>query len=273
MASTDLDELIDAPDDARVFEMTVRPGLADCAPSGRLRLDAIARWLQDIAYADVEEAGLDDAAIWVVRRTRIRVSRFPRFGEHLTARTFCSGMGLMWAERRTTIAAQGSRDGAIETVALWVHLDPLTREPARLSDAETAAYGRTGHDRRVTARLRHQPAGEPEAVAAWTFRRTDCDLGDHVNNAAYWQPLEEELLTGPEPRTIDAEIEFRVPSQPGERRILRSGHSRWIMGDNGDAHASVLINASAPWDPQPRKRTTSISVSTAIRRSRRSDQF
>ena len=48
--------------------------------SGRVRLDGLARWLQDVAYADVEDAGLAERAVWVVRRTRIRVERFPREG-------------------------------------------------------------------------------------------------------------------------------------------------------------------------------------------------
>jgi len=46
----------------RVFSLTRRPLLGDCAPSGRVRLDAIARWLQDVAYTDVEDAGLHEVA-------------------------------------------------------------------------------------------------------------------------------------------------------------------------------------------------------------------
>ena len=75
------------------------------------------------------------------------------------------------------------------------------------------------------------------------FRATDCDLADHVNNAAYWQPLEEELLSGPEPNQIDVEIEFRTPSQPGEKRILASGPWRWITGADGEVHASLLLDS------------------------------
>jgi acyl-ACP thioesterase len=86
---------------ARAYRQPRRPGFADCAPSGRVRLDALARWLQDVAYDDVEEAGLERVAVWVVRRTRLRVNRFPRVGERFELTTFCSGLGRMWAERRT----------------------------------------------------------------------------------------------------------------------------------------------------------------------------
>ena len=220
------------------------PGLADCAPSGRVRLDAVARWLQDVAYADVEDAGLQDAAIWVVRRTRIRVAALPAV-RRTSDRTNVlqrhrSDVGRAPHHDRTRRA---TRAADIEAVALWVHLDPVQRRPAPLTDAEIAAYGTTGRDRRVTARLRHPAAGEPEARSTWTFRATDCDLADHVNNAAYWQPLEAELLAGPEPSQIDVEIEFRTPSQPGEKQILTIGPRRWITNGNGEVHASVLIDA------------------------------
>ncbi|MGI8412899.1 MAG: hypothetical protein ACR2QA_10540 [Solirubrobacteraceae bacterium] len=70
-------ELVSPPAHGRVFTRVLVPGLADCAPSGRIRLDALARWLQDIAYADVDEGGLAPSAAWVVRRTRLCVLRFP----------------------------------------------------------------------------------------------------------------------------------------------------------------------------------------------------
>jgi acyl-ACP thioesterase len=221
----------------------MRPGLADCAPSGRARLDAIARWLQDIAYADVEDAGLQDTSAWVVRRSRLSVERFPRFAEHLTVRTFCSGLGRMWAERRTTVAPAGEPGRAdVDAVSLWVHLDRVTGRPAPLTDAEIAVYGPAA-ERRVRARLHHPPPDDGASESAWRFRATECDLAGHVNNAAYWETLEEELLAlaAPEPERIDAEIEFRSPSQPGEKRILTSGPMRWIVDDDGEVNASVLL--------------------------------
>jgi acyl-ACP thioesterase len=224
-----------------VFTSAARAGLADCAPSGRIRLDALARWLQDVAYDDVEDAGVAEAAVWVVRRTRIRVQRFPRFGERFTLKTFCSGFGRAWAERRTTIAAPRRTDSAVEAVSLWVHLDPSSRRPAPLTPEEIEIYGDAAAGRKVTARLRHQgPDGAVES-RRWAFRATECDVAGHVNNAAYWQPLEEELLDHGEPDRIDVEMEFRNAAQPGEKLVLGDGARRWIVGGDGDVHASVVV--------------------------------
>ena len=237
-----MQEIVPTPDRGRVFTESLRPGLADCSPTGRIRLDALARWAQDIAYADSVDAGLAGRALWVVRRTRMRVTRFPRFGAEFTLATFCSGLGRMWAERRTSITPAGEEAGGVELVSVWVHLDPLSGRPTKLSEDEIAMWGESTLGRTVTARLRH-PA--PDGVAdgfPWWFRSAELDLARHVNNAAYLTPLEEELLLqDAEPDSIDLEIEYRSPAQPGEMRVLRHGARRWIVSPEGETYASIII--------------------------------
>lgn len=235
-------ELIPPPRRGRIFRGEARPGLADCAPSGRVRLDALARWLQDVAYDDVDDAAVADVAVWVVRRTRILVERFPRFGERFGLQTFCSGFGRAWAERRTVIAGADGSPPAVQAVSLWVHLDPATRRPFPLTPRELEVYGQAAAGRRVTARLRQRGPASPDNARRWTFRATDCDLAGHVNNSAYWQPIEEELLAGADPDSFDAETEFRTPAQPGEKLVLSDGPQRWIVDEAGEVHASVLLS-------------------------------
>jgi acyl-ACP thioesterase len=231
--------------EVRAFRQPRKPGFADCAPSGRVRLDALACWLQDVAYADVQDAGLERAAVWVVRRTRIRVNRFPRFGERFALTTFCSGIGRMWAERRTDIVTENGGDGAladVQAVSLWVHLDAERWRPSPVTESEMATYGGMPA-RRVSARLRHPGPESTNGGASWTFRATECDIADHVNNAAYWQPLEEELLAGDDPERLDVEIEYRAPAQPGAKRVIGNGGYRWIVGDDDELHASIRLGA------------------------------
>jgi acyl-ACP thioesterase len=233
------DELVPAPGVGRMFEQTLTPGLADAAPGGRIRLDAQARWLQDVALADIDDAGVGDLALWVVRRARLRVERFPRFGEATTLRTFSSGLGRMWAQRRTTITTAAG--GLVEAVALWVHLDLTSGRPVPLSDHELELYRPSAMGREIKARLRH-PAPAPDATErAWAFRTTELDIADHINNAAYWAVLEEELLAGPEPARLDVELEFRTPAQPGTFSVLAAGPRRWLVSSSGEVHASFAL--------------------------------
>jgi acyl-ACP thioesterase len=222
-------------------EAPVRPGLADCAPTGRVRLDALARFVQDIAYADADDVGLSRAA-WVVRRTRMRVARFPRFGEHVGLATFCSGLGRMWAERRTSLSGDGG--GEVEVVSIWVRLDPVRARPVPLTEEELAVWSESTAGRKVTARLRHPAPENPDGSSPWRFRHTECDLAGHINNAAYLQPLEDELIQGEDPDSIDVEIEYRSPAQAGDKLVLRQGARRWITSPGGETHASLLVNTS-----------------------------
>jgi acyl-ACP thioesterase len=237
----DFNELVAPPQLGRTFTQTIRPGFADCAPTGRIRLDALACWLQDVAYADVEDAGLAESVVWVVRRTRMRVNRFPRFGERFEVTTFCSGLGRMWAERRTDVVRRGEPVADVEAVSLWVHLSPDDWRPTPLTEHEILTYGYTTPGRRVSARLRHPAPSAIERSAPWTFRATERDIAGHINNAAYWQTLEEELLGGCDPDSIDVEIEYRAPAQPGEKFVLRAGGRRWIVDGDGETHASILV--------------------------------
>lgn len=222
----------------RVFEQRVRAGLADAGPAGRVRLDALARWLQDVAWADVDDAGLADRAAWVLRRLELRIEPFPRFGDRLVLRTFCTGLGRMWAERTTTITGEAA---AVEAVALWVSLDPATARPQPLAPEFVRVYGEAAAGRVVKARLRH-PAPPPDAeITPWRFRRAELDVMGHVNNTAYWQPAEEELVARGDLDALHAEIEFRGGAEAGEAFVARAGHRRWILQPRGTPVASLAL--------------------------------
>jgi acyl-ACP thioesterase len=238
----ELSELVAPADGVRRYTAEFRAGFSDCSPSGRIRLDGLARWLQEIAYADVEDAGLHFHAIWVVRRTRLSVRRFPRFAETQTATTFCGGLGRMWAERRTTIGRPGEPQADVEAVSLWVHLDTEQWRPSVFSEQELAVYGTGLPERRISARLRHPAPGAAPELGRWRFRATECDIAQHVNNAAYLQVLEEELLAGEaEPGPLEVEIEYRAPAQPGELIVLGDGPRRWLTALDGELHAAAIV--------------------------------
>jgi acyl-ACP thioesterase len=197
----------------------------------------MARWLQDIAYEDLVNAGFEGRGAWIVRRTRIRVESFPRFGEDLELRTFCSGIGRFSAERRTSI--RGDR-AEVQTVSLWICLDVDRGRPMRFPPEFISIFDQSAGGRDANVRLRHPDPPDRAERSVWTFRASEMDPAGHINNSHYWAPLEEDLALGREPERIDAEIEFRDPAMPGEVARLRDGSSMWIAGAEGVVHASIL---------------------------------
>ena len=128
-------ELTDRPGTGRAYTEAVRAAIGDAGATGRVRLDAIARWLQDAAYYDLVDAGWERPGPWLVRRLRIRVERFPVFPERLALTTWCSGDGRADAERRTSV--RGEEGARIESAALWVALNPVTQRPAPSDSTST----------------------------------------------------------------------------------------------------------------------------------------
>jgi len=194
------------PEPARIFRAGRRVRLADVTPAGRLRLDAVARYLQDVATDDVTETGVPGP--WVLRRQALEIEREPRYNELVTLATWCSGIGSRWAERRTTVS--GANGAAIESVALWVLVDAASGRPARLEPTFFTHYELAASGRTVRARLEH-PDPPPNPVARqFTVRATDLDVLDHVNNAVFWVPVEEELARARSGiRPVRAELEYR----------------------------------------------------------------
>jgi acyl-ACP thioesterase len=228
-------ELVAEPADGRVFERILLPGIADAGGDGRVRLDALARWLQDVAYADLLDAGASDDGVWIVRKARMRVERFPRFSEPVTVRTFCSGLGRFSAERRTSVT---SESGAVEAVATWVWIDAETARPKRFSADFIGEYEVSAGGRDASVRLRHPDPPMDCERRPWAFRATDEDVAGHVNNSHYWAALEEELA-GRAPEPFDAEIEYREPMLPGVAEVLRAPGGLWFAGPE---RASVSVS-------------------------------
>lgn len=256
------EQLVPLPDVGRVFRTGRRVRMGDVDGEGRLRLDACARYLQDIGNDDTAEAGTDtDGTTWVVRRAVVDVLRPPRWRERVELATWCGGTGRRWAERRLSVS--GDAGGSIEVATLWVHVDLATGAPARLPDTFTDAYAEAARGRKVTARRWVDGPAPDDAVAvAWPLRATDIDLLRHVNNAAYWEAVEEQLLGGPlavrpagGPHPLlagpyRAVMEYGAglaPAPTVELRVTQSdGHvSLWFMaGDAVDTRVTVLPLAS-----------------------------
>ena len=228
----------------RIFE-GIRPvRLADAHPSGRLRLDALARHLQDVATDDVVDAQVGDGGItWVVRRTALVVEQWPRYLERVTYSTFCSGTGPRWADRRTS--AWGRDGGHIEAAMLWASVDRSGR-PARLPAGFDRVWGATAGGRTVSARLLHPPVPEGLTGRPWQLRTADLDILGHVNNAVYWAAVEDELARlAPDSIPLAAECEYRVPLEVDDEvtRMSRTEGSTvrtWVVSPRG-VHASAWV--------------------------------
>jgi acyl-ACP thioesterase len=181
-----VDALLPPSPTGRVFRSGRRVRLVDRDPGGRLRLDAVMRFLQDAATDDVDETGWGAPRhLWVVRHARIDVLEPVLEDGDVELLTWCSGTASVAAGRRLSIA--GERGGRIEVDSVWIHLGPDAR-PARIEGF--GVYSESAERRVVTTRLDLPLPALDAARVPWPVRVADLDLMGHVNNAVYWAAVE-----------------------------------------------------------------------------------
>jgi acyl-ACP thioesterase len=247
-----LSDMVPVPPSGRTFIGERRVRLGDVDPSGRLRFDAVARYLQDVSNDDTRDAGFDDDTTWVVRRTAIVVRQAATYLEPLSLNTFCGGLGGRWAERRVLIV--GSLGAHVEATTLWVSLDPITLRPTALTPQFLALFGEAAQGRVVRARLEHPNPVEHLTRVPWVLRAVDFDVLGHMNNANYWNVVEEMLAERSQQKisfgagaTLRAEVEFRHEIRPGSAIDLVISHDDsvsmgWLVADN-EVCASARVTA------------------------------
>lgn len=236
---------------ARTFTTGRRVFLGDASMNGRLRLDALARFLQDLATNDAEDADdVSDDRGWILRRMELDVARLPAIYEDLELTTWCSGVGSRWAERSTSLADTREVAGGVCAVAraVWVYVSLETGAPHSLPARFFEVYGEDARANKISARLQHPAPPVDAPRRSWPLRATDFDVFGHVNNAVYWSAIEDELVGWLAGRHVGhCEIEFKAGLDPGDEPelIVDAGDplTVWFMvGD--ELRASVRVHAS-----------------------------
>ena len=220
--------------------------------AGRLRLDALTRYTQDVSDDDTTDAGLDPDPGWIARRTTVSQYRPAVLGETIDLVTFCSGLGRRWAERRLRIV--GDRGAGYDVATLWICVDPATGRPVTLTDQFLDIYGPSAAGRKVSARqVNPKPPNGADGAGlerwSWPLRAVDFDTLDHVNNAAYWAVVEEAFVTswGPAGDRFDATIEYSAGLDPDDEVTIATqvdGTQRraWWLTADGSVAASVSLD-------------------------------
>lgn len=227
-------ELVPRPGSGRLVSHQRRTRAGDCDTRGLIRLDGVARYLEDVANDDIVDVGLPRDHTWVVRRTHIRVERPATIGELVTCTTWCSGLGSAWAERRTSI--EGERGARIEAASTWVFIGLDSGRPCRLDRRFMDLYAEAAGGRRVRAGLTHPSPPRVSTRRRWQLRHRDYDVLGHMNNAAYWEVVVDELARRPHigPR-VWAEVEYRAPIEVGDEveiQVCEAGSSLQVWLSN-----------------------------------------
>ncbi|WP_306228561.1 acyl-ACP thioesterase domain-containing protein [Dietzia sp. Die43] len=180
------------------FSTRRRVRTGDVDPQRRLRLDSVARYLQDIAADNLDATGhARTDPFWIVRRTVIDVIEPISWPATVGLQRWCSGLSSRWANMRVRLTVEDSeasedpegpdgmpapgtaalgpptaRGGLVETEAFWIHVTAAGL-PARISDSGMASLAGTTdiHRLRWAGLTQDCP---PERPASRRTGRTSC---------------------------------------------------------------------------------------------------
>ena len=232
-----MDGLVPIPATGRTFRVAYTVRLSDADAAGRLRLDAVARYLQDAAIDDVQETGWGAPEhLWVLRSVRIDVVS-PMLGDgEVGIVTWGSSFSALAAGRRWSLT--GDAGGSIEVDSVWVHLDRDAR-PARIG-AGFDGYAEAAQGRAASTKLTLEPPPIDGGRHGWPLRVTDVDRMGHVNNAAYWAAVEQRLsdVRFDTRRPLRACLDYRHPIDLGERVELAE------HAEDGSYHAAFVVEGA-----------------------------
>ena len=258
------------------FSTRRRVRTGDVDPQRRLRLDSVARYLQDIAADNLDATGhARTDPFWIVRRTVIDVIEPISWPATVGLQRWCSGLSSRWANMRVRLTVEDSeasedpegpdgmpapgtaapgpptaRGGLVETEACWINVTAAGL-PARISDSGMASLAGTTDIHRLrwaglTQDCPPERPGEPQD-RPHLLRSTDFDPLQHVNNAAYLAVVEDELQQHADllQRCHRVVIEYLRPVTPGATMTVRRRRAGdrlelWLMVD-GVVAAAVLV--------------------------------
>ena len=225
----------------KTYEESVKLLSKDCDLKGTWRLSAVLESMQEAAGSHSfllgcgREELLKKDMVWVLSRSELHMSRYPRIGETVTVHTFPMPTRICFFPRYYIFTDEhGEMVGKAGT--LWLLLDIRTRK--MLPPGDIARLIPDNRDLSVPMNL---PAtvgnlqGE-EFVSEYTPLYTDLDVNGHVNNTRYadWlcNTLGIQLMSSYEPESVIFNYNHEIlPGQPVTlRRILREKHYR-ISGE------------------------------------------
>lgn len=179
---------------SRTYEHERRVALSDTDSSGRLRIDACARFLQDVAAFDAIDADISHMGNWVLRQNLIDARALPSYGSNVRSMTYLTGSGRAWIERSTVITDTSSAEPQIRVKALWVLTNSRTGAPISIPSILFDIYGPLATYNKITIRNGKRPALPGDVVPLnWQIRFSDQDILSHLNNATYLEAVEEAL--------------------------------------------------------------------------------
>ena len=211
----------------------------ECGSDGVAKMTAVCNWLQEAASLNAEALAFSKSNFesagenisWVLTRLKVRMSRYPKWGETVSILTFPRGGRRIVAWRDFVLTdADGKELG--RATSEWMLIDLASRKVVAIPEAVFAAANTVrkpvlGDE--PFPKLRWECSVTSPDALVFRARRGDIDLNGHVNNVHYVEWLMEGCPDAAGPcRELD--IVFKSETLAGEEvRVESTEVEPWVF--------------------------------------------
>ena len=226
----------------------------ECGPDGRMTLPAVCDYLQEAASlnavelkfskTDFNAAGSD--LTWVLTRLRVRMVRFPKWGEAVSVLTFPRLGRRITAFRDFALTDAAGVSLGVAT-SEWMTIDLGTRRIAPVPEGVFALANTMREpvlgECAFAAKLRF-PEGVAVSEQRFRAQRSHIDLNGHVNNVHYVEWMLEPAPVSPG-SGVDLEVHFRSETLAGDEVVAQAapgakGEETWLRVAAPDGREHVV---------------------------------
>lgn len=238
-----------------IYEERMKPTLEDFGRDGCITEKAILRMLENIAcyHSDMLGTGAgtaDETGIsWILLEWKVRILRFPQYGEMLHVNTWSRGKNSPFTSYRDFEICGKTGDTCVIASSKWALVDWNTKKPKVITDELMAEYGT--ESRYVFEDPDIERLREPHdyfSETAYKVSRRDIDLNGHVHNLCYldfaYEALPESVYQ--EKTFSDIRITYRKEIKPSEAILCKyteedGAHVVGIYGEDGTLRSLISL--------------------------------
>ena len=201
----------------------------ECGPDGVATMASVCNWLQEAASLNAEALSFSKSNFeasgenisWVLTHLKVRMSRFPKWGETVSILTFPRGGRKIVAYRDFVL--YGEDGGEIgHATSEWMLIDLASRKVVAIPEGVFAAANTVREPvfgDEPFAKLRWDCREASSDALVFRARRGDIDLNGHVNNVHYIEWLMEGRSGG---TCRELDIVFKSETLAGEEVRVES---------------------------------------------------
>ncbi len=184
---------------SEIFTLESTVAYADVDRDQLLTLGGVFKLLQEAAikHADCYDLGakamVAKGESWVLNRIAASITRFPRYEENLTLRTWSAGIRGFRGYRDLRLYA--GDELLLSASTLWIYVNLRTKSLARVPEDLAAQFpvGQAEMHRPELDRVKHETPAATARATEVALRYGDFDGNSHLNNTAYFDALQTAL--------------------------------------------------------------------------------